>query len=181
MSNLCSNTILLIICTPLPSGISTLKTTPAELRLCSDEWPALFSTDIYRNTSNINTMLEALDWPTLERRHQMARLSKLCKIHSSLVHWHCPGLKSKPPPPLPTHPSKDTVQELFPSAQNNQGLEENGTACPRKWLRPPHLTLLCQGLPINPCNTRHLQGSCDWSCHKHPSDQNMGCSSLFPE
>ena len=83
---------------------------------------ARFVLNRYRNTSSVNSMLEALDWPTLERRCQISRLSMLYKIHSGLV--HCPCLKSKLTP-LPSSqcqghegqfkliPAKDTVQVFF--------------------------------------------------------------------
>ena len=56
-------------------------------------WAAHFIFSRYRNTCSVSSMLEALDWPTLERRCQISRLSMLYKILSILV--HCPGLKSK--------------------------------------------------------------------------------------
>ena len=59
--------------------------------MCTDV--CMYKCKNLRNTSSVNSMLEALDWPTLERHPQITRLSMLYKIHSGLV--HCPGLKSK--------------------------------------------------------------------------------------
>ena len=53
----------------------------------------------FRNTSSVNSMLEALGWPTLEQR-QTCRLLILYKIQSGLA--HCPTLKAKLVP-LPSH------------------------------------------------------------------------------
>ena len=56
-------------------------------------WAAHFIFSRYRNICSVSSMLEALDWPTVERRRQICRLSMLYKILSILV--HCPSLKSK--------------------------------------------------------------------------------------
>ena len=62
--------------------------------MCTDV--CMYKCKNLRNTSSVNSMLEALDWPTLERHHQ---ISRLYKIHSGLV--HCLSLKSKLPPAPP--------------------------------------------------------------------------------
>ena len=53
----------------------------------------------YRNTSNVHSALEWVDWPTLERRRQISRLSMLHRTHSGLV--HCLSLPAKATTPTP--------------------------------------------------------------------------------
>ena len=158
-------------------------------------WVACFVLNRYRNTCNVNTMLEALDWPTLERRHQMARLSVLYKIHNSLV--HCPGLKSQPPPPPPPPASTEVMTGSSNSSQQGHStgalpfcpeqsrIGKEWNCLPKEVVEAATLDTFMSTvkgfLPINPCNSPHMQGFCDWSCHKHASYQNMGCSSLFPD
>ena len=94
----------------------TLKTSPFILsvlapfishQLVSPTTPRFISSV----TSSVNTMLEALGWPTLEQRCQTCRLSMLNKILNGLA--YCPTLKSKLVP-LPsrqrcTHDSQFTL------------------------------------------------------------------------
>ena len=54
---------------------------------------ARFVLNRYRNTSSVSSTLDTLGWPSLENRRQVARLSKLFKVHHGLV--HCPSLKEK--------------------------------------------------------------------------------------
>ena len=61
---------------------------------------ARFILNRFRNTLNVNNMLEGLGWPTLEQRRQTCGLSMLYKIQSGLA--HCPMLKAKLVP-LPSH------------------------------------------------------------------------------
>ena len=56
---------------------------------------ARFVLSRYRNTSSVNSMLEALDRPTLERHRQISRLYMLYKIIIGLV--RCSILKAKLP------------------------------------------------------------------------------------
>ena len=120
----------------------------------------------YRNTSCVNSLLEALDWPTLERCHQISRLSRLYKIHSGLV--HCPSLQLQaklPPTPLA---STEAMKGSSGSSQQQHSTgvphsypepSRTGTACPRKQLsnlRPPRLRLFCHGPPpYKPSGSQH--------------------------
>ena len=121
----------------------------------------------YRNTSSINSLLEWLDWPTLERCRQISRLSRLHRTHSGLVRRL--SLRAKPPSP-PKGCSNSSQQERstgalpFYSAQSR-----TGTTGPRK-----QLTFLCQGPPpykpsvrthtphTTPSHSPGLQLPCCW-------------------
>lgn len=110
----------------------------------------------YRNTSSDNSMLGSLDWPTLEKRDQISRLSRLRKTHSGLVHCLSVQAKLASPPPTPTPASAEvtTGNSDSPQQERSTGAPHfypepsgTGTTCPRQQLRPPHLTFLCQGPP----------------------------------
>ena len=92
---------------------------------------ARFVLSRYRNTSRVNSMLEALDRPTLERHRQISRLYMLYKIIIGLV--RCPILKAKLPASShataedttgsQAHHCKKAAQERFVFTQNHQGLD----------------------------------------------------------
>eukprot|EP00745_Piridium_sociabile_P028257 TRINITY_DN45450_c0_g1_i15.p1 TRINITY_DN45450_c0_g1~~TRINITY_DN45450_c0_g1_i15.p1 ORF type:complete len:218 (-),score=38.33 TRINITY_DN45450_c0_g1_i15:57-710(-) len=81
---------------------------------------ARFVLNRHRNTSSVSSMLEALDWPTLESRRQKARLSMLHKIRVGLV--HCPSLQAKLVP-LPSRQRRGHDQQfcLIPSRTKYRG------------------------------------------------------------
>lgn len=54
---------------------------------------ARFVLNNYKSTASVSTMLEQLQWPTLQKRRTVARLSTLYKIQSQQLHVKCQHLK----------------------------------------------------------------------------------------
>ncbi len=58
---------------------------------------ARFVLNRHRNTSSVSDMLHQLQWPSLEERRRIARLSMLYKIKHEEACVQCPALKALPP------------------------------------------------------------------------------------
>ena len=78
-------------------------------RSTDNKQAAHFFLNRFRKISSVNTVLEALGWPTLEQPRQTCRLLMLYKIQSGLA--HCPTLKAKLVP-LPSHQRRTHDKQL---------------------------------------------------------------------
>ena len=70
---------------------------------------ARYVTNRYHNTSSVETMLQKLQWPTLEERRKKARLTLLYKVANGEVKIDA-GNKLLPPDRLSRHTNAQSFQ-----------------------------------------------------------------------
>ena len=99
----------------------------------------------YHRTYSVKDMLEVLQWPSLQQRHHIARLTMLYKINNS--HISATGLNSAndAATAISSHSSSVAVSTI--STRSCQELSGNGTTCQLPLWRPAQSTLPCQGPP----------------------------------
>ena len=96
--------------------------------------PSRYVTNRYHNTSSVETMLQKLQWPTLEERRKKARLTLLYKVANGEVKIDA-GNKLLPPDRLSRHNNAQSFQ--IPSCKTSIRKESLYPKTIRDWNNLP--------------------------------------------